>query len=124
MKALVPFSFFNMVFLPEHENNPLIIEHEIAHIRQLHWFDLIIAEIATVLLWFNPFVVLYKNSLKLQHEYLADASVLKDSRKTEGYLRCMLQRVQLVSSGGLTSHFYCKTIKKRIIMISKNKNIG
>jgi hypothetical protein len=119
--TMVPFSFFNMVFLPKNENNPMIMEHEMAHIKQFHWFDLMLTEIAAVLLWINPFVVLYKRSLKLQHEYLADSSVTKDNSRIEHYLGCMLKRVHMVSSGRLVSHFYCKTIKKRIIMITKNR---
>ena len=119
--TVTPFSYFNMIFLPKNENNSMIIEHEKAHIAQFHWFDLIVAEIVAVLLWFNPFVVLYKRSLKLQHEYLADDNVIRNNHPVENYLGCMLKRIQLVSSGGLVSHFYCKTFKKRIIMITKHK---
>jgi len=119
--SILPFSFFNMIFLPKNENSPMIIEHEMAHIRQLHWFDLLIIEIVSVLLWFNPFVILYKNSLKLQHEYLADTGVLKDNNQTEIYLGFMLKHIQVVRGDGFTSQFYCKTIKKRIVMITKNK---
>jgi len=121
VNSILPFSFFNMIFLPKNENSPMIIEHEMAHVRQFHWVDLLIVEIASVLLWFNPFVILYKSSLKLQHEYLADTSVIKDNNQIESYLGCMLRQIQVVSSDGLISQFYCKTIKKRIIMISKNK---
>ena len=117
----IPFSFLNMIFLPMNESNPMIVEHEMAHVRQVHWLDLILVEVASVLLWFNPFVTLYKNSLKLQHEYLADSSVIKSKIQLENYLNCMLAQVKIVSAGGLTSQFYCKTIKKRIIMITKNK---
>jgi len=119
--SVVPFSFFNMIFLPKNENNSMIIAHEKAHIAQFHWFDLVIVEIVSLLLWFNPFVVLYKRSLILQHEYLADEHVIQNNNPIEHYLGCMLKRIQLVSSGGLVSHFYCKTIKKRIIMITKHK---
>jgi biotin carboxyl carrier protein len=117
----VPFSFFNMIFLPKNENNPLIIEHEMTHIRQFHWFDLVLTEIVSLLLWFNPFVVLYKQSLKLQHEYLADSGVTQNTSQIENYLGCMLQQIKVSSSGELSSNFYCKTFKKRIIMITKNK---
>ena len=120
-ESVFPFSFFNLIFLPKTESNQMIIEHEKAHIKQFHWLDLIITEIASVLLWFNPFVVLYKSSLKLQHEYLADSSVIKNNVQIENYLGCMLKRIQIESSNGLISQFYCKTIKKRIIMITKNK---
>ncbi|MCD7898675.1 MAG: peptidoglycan DD-metalloendopeptidase family protein [Bacteroides sp.] len=92
-----------------------------AHVRQFHWFDLLIVEIISVLLWFNPFVLLYKKSLKLQHEYLADANAIKDRDQIENYLYCMLKHIQMASFGGITSQFYCKTIKKRIVMITKNK---
>jgi murein DD-endopeptidase MepM/ murein hydrolase activator NlpD len=92
------------------------------HIRQGHWFDLIITEIVLVLLWFNPFAVFYQRSLKLQHEYLADSDVINRNNQVEDYLACMLQRVQVISSGGLVSNFYCKTIKKRINMITKNRS--
>lgn len=120
LDSIQPFSFFNIIFLPTGENNPMIIEHEMAHIRQLHWFDLLIIEIVSVLLWFNPFVVLYKSSLRLQHEYLADSSVIKDTQ-IEKYLGCMLKHIQVGRVNGLISQFYCKTIKKRIVMITKNK---
>ena len=117
----LPFSFFNMIFLSEKETEQMIISHEIAHIKQYHWVDLILIEIISMLLWFNPFIFLYKKSLKLQHEYLADASVTKNENLVEGYLNCMLNRTQVVSYGVITSQFYCKTIKKRITMITKNK---
>lgn len=117
----ISFSFFNRIFLSKGENNHLIIEHEMAHVKQFHWFDLILIEIVSVLFWFNPFVVLYKKSLKLQHEYLADTSAIKDRNQIEEYLHCMLRQVQVASIDGIISQFYCKTIKKRIIMITKNK---
>ncbi len=120
--AISPFSFFKIIFLPENENNPMIIEHEKAHITQFHWFDLVVAEIVSLLLWFNPFVFLYKSSLKLQHEYLADHRVIRNKFDLEKYLDCMVNRIQTVSSQGLISQFYYKTIKKRIVMITKNKS--
>jgi len=121
INSTIPFSFFNFIFLPKEESNQMIIDHEMAHIKQFHWFDLVLVEITSVILWFNPFIILFKRSLKLQHEYLADSSVLNDNSKIENYLTCMLSRIEMVSSNGLVSHFYCKTIKKRIIMITKNK---
>ncbi|MDR0232419.1 MAG: hypothetical protein LBI82_09915 [Dysgonamonadaceae bacterium] len=110
-----------MIFLPKHENHQMIIEHEITHVKQFHWVDLVLVEIVSVLLWFNPFVIFYKKSLKLQHEYLADTSIIKDRNQIESYLNCMLKQVQVVSCNGIISQFYCKTIKKRIVMITKNK---
>lgn len=120
-KSNSPFSFFNLIFLPEAETDRLIIEHEMAHVRQYHRLDLILVEIASLLLWFNPVIIFYKKSLKLQHEYLADASVIKDKNRIESYLNCMLKHIQIASHSEIVSQFYCRSIKKRIIMITKNK---
>lgn len=119
--ATLPFSFFNMAFLPKSETDQMIFRHEMAHIKQYHWADLVLVELASILLWFNPFIFLYKKSLKLQHEYLADAQVTKDENQIEIYLYSMLKHIQIVSCGVITNPFYCKTIKKRITMITKNK---
>ena len=47
---LQPFSFFNLIFLPKGEVNPLILEHEKAHVRHRHWIDLLLLEIAGAVL--------------------------------------------------------------------------
>ncbi|MDR2936941.1 MAG: hypothetical protein LBU80_06335 [Rikenellaceae bacterium] len=56
----------------------MILEHEKVHVGQRHWNDLLLVETATLVLWFNPVVFLYKRSFKLQHEHLADARVAGD----------------------------------------------
>jgi hypothetical protein len=120
------FSFFNTIYLPLEVIDPsdreMIINHEISHIRQFHWFDLLIAEFTAALLWFNPIVILYKNSLRLQHEYLADIETLNYKANHEEYLRCLLKGIQYRNLCGLTNQFFCKTIKKRIIMITKYRS--
>jgi hypothetical protein len=121
MNGDLPFSFINTVFLPKNGCHSTIINHEIAHIKQFHWIDLVFTEIALLLLWFNPFIFLYKQAIKLQHEYLADNEVIENNLRIEDYLNCMLKQVQKIRSISFVSQFYCKTIKKRIIMITKNK---
>jgi hypothetical protein len=116
------FSFFTWIFIPKHKNNPLIIEHEKVHVSQYHWIDLILVEIASIVLWFNPIVIFYKRSVKIQHEYLADAHTIKNNTSIDEYLTCMLQQIQLENSLAPTSPFYhANTIKKRIRMITKTK---
>lgn len=115
------FSFFNIVFLPKGEAAPLIVEHERAHILQFHWVDLVILEFATIVLWFNPLMILYKRSLKLQHEYLADRSVMQKGFTMEDYLACMANRLDPIKQLSLISSFYFQSIKKRIIMLTREK---
>ena len=116
-----PFSFFNWVFLPKHKIDPIIISHEKAHVTQLHWIDLLLAEVACMLLWLNPVAFLYKRSIKLQHEYLADSCTINGGVDIQHYLQCMLAQLKLENRIGLTSQFYSQSIKRRILMLTKTK---
>lgn len=116
-----PFSYFNLIFLPKNENRSLIIQHEKVHVSQYHWIDLLFTEIAATILWFNPIMILYKRSVKIQHEYLADACTIKRGAKLEQYLECLLLQIQTENEAEFISQFYSKTIKNRIIMMTKNK---
>ncbi len=116
-----PFSFFNLIFLPKTDINPLIIQHEKIHIKQFHWIDLVLVEIAAIILWFNPIIILLKRSLKLQHEYLADEQTIKENIQPEDYLECMLKEIQRTHYYGPISNFYYQSIKNRIVMITKKR---
>ncbi|MDZ7737520.1 MAG: carboxypeptidase-like regulatory domain-containing protein [Bacteroidales bacterium] len=74
------FTLFSWIFIPEkYRNDPGIepvIRHEKAHIRQLHFIDLIIVELTVILTWFNPFTWLISRMIKENHEHLADREVL------------------------------------------------
>lgn len=115
-----PFSYFNMVFLPKEGTNQLIFEHELAHVRQYHWLDLLVMEIGSALLWFNPIVMFYRKSIRIQHEYEADAQILTKGTPLESYLDCMLGHLQSGNSNGLASYFFSQNIKQRILMMTKN----
>jgi hypothetical protein len=113
-----PFSFFNYVFLPKALNDLGILEHEAAHVRQYHWLDLLIVEFVSIILWFNPVMILYKRSLKQQHEYLADQSAIKSGIDINEYLMSIRQQIELAISSPLISEFYFQSIKKRINMLT------
>ena len=116
-----PFSFFNLIFLPKDEVNPLIVEHEKAHVCYHHWVDLLMLEISSAVLWFNPFMIFYKNSIKLQHEYEADDHVIRNGSDIPHYLDCILHHLQAENFGIPISQFYSQNIKKRIIMMTRKK---
>ena len=117
----VPFSFFNCVFLPKTVDDLGILEHEAAHVRQYHWIDLMIVELVSIILWFNPVMIVYKRSLKQQHEYLSDRSVLRNGIDIGEYLTSIKQQIELAISSPLTSEFYFQSIKTRINMLTKER---
>ena len=126
-KRLSPFSFFHYIFIdritlsmvPCQEPS---IEHEKIHAKELHSLDLLTAELVTALLWFNPFVFYFRNSIKANHEYLADAKAIKSGINPLEYITNLANEVFTNSLIGLTSNFNCLTIKKRLIMITKIKS--
>ncbi|MEQ1587071.1 MAG: M56 family metallopeptidase, partial [Cyclobacteriaceae bacterium] len=117
----IPFSFFRYVFLPKVLNDPGILEHELAHVRQYHWLDLWIVEVASIILWFNPVMLVYKRSLKQQHEYLADQSAIKSGIDLGEYLISIRQQIELAIPAPLISEFYFQSIKNRINMLTNER---
>ncbi|NLO50707.1 MAG: M56 family metallopeptidase [Bacteroidales bacterium] len=121
-----PFSFFNYLFINRSQMEPAQIEtiaaHEQVHWRQLHSADLLLAELLTIFQWFNPFVWLYRRALETVHEYLADEGVLRKGYEPFNYQNLLLVQATGVSAFGFANHFNHSLIKKRIIMMTKNKS--
>ena len=116
-----PFSFFPYAVIPskEYESGEYgdILDHEFAHIRQGHTFDLLLSELFIALQWFNPFVWFIKRSVVLNHEYLADhISISKRSIKEYQY-RLLNFNMELKNIS--MAHTFNSLIKNRIIMINK-----
>ena len=117
----VPFSFMNYVFLPQAIIPPGVLEHEAAHVRQYHWLDLLIAEFASIVLWFNPAMIAYKHSLKQQHEYLADQSAIRCGISLAEYLTCIRHQLESTIDSPLTSAFSFHSVKNRINMMTRKR---
>jgi beta-lactamase regulating signal transducer with metallopeptidase domain len=117
-----PFSFFPYVVIPkktyERIENLEILEHETAHIKQGHTFDLLFSELLIAFLWFNPFMWLIKRSIVLNHEYLADNFSLKSSRSTKEY-QYKLLNIPTSPMNVPLAHNFSSLIKNRIVMINK-----
>ncbi|MBT3243385.1 MAG: peptidoglycan DD-metalloendopeptidase family protein [Bacteroidetes bacterium] len=120
---LPAFSFFRWIFMNDKQINSsdknLILAHEMAHSRQGHSLDLILIEIIQVFLWFNPFLILYKNALKECHEYLADKAVLNTGIDLQRYARSLQKGLFVYRNQKLASYFRGSTLKKRMIMATR-----
>lgn len=119
------FTFFRYIII-----NPLnktdyeikhIIQHEKIHASQLHSIDLLMIELLTAVMWFNPFVWMMRKSLQQVHEYLADEGVLKSGINMFDYQSVLINQVAEERYIGLSSGFNHSLIKKRIIMMTKIK---
>ncbi len=119
------FSLFRTIHLPKSilnsEEHSSILIHEQAHVRQLHFIDLIISEIAILITWFNPFTWLINRMIKENHEHLADREVLSHGVNPARYRALLLNQTLGVRVFRLGHSFNYSLTKKRFEMM-KNKN--
>lgn len=124
---IAPHSFLNTIYLSkaEYERGGIeteIMAHEMAHIRQKHSWDILFVELLKIFTWFNPFIYLYKRSVMINHELLADAAVVKQLGDVRSYQLVLLQRAATQSSLALVSSFTFYIAKKRLTMLLKKSN--
>ena len=117
------FSFFNFIFINNKTSNDYekIIQHEMIHVNQFHTFDIILTEIICIIHWFNPVILLYKKSFREIHEYLADEGVIKNGTDKKVYQFLLLSVAKEIIDNKPINNFN-SIIKKRIIMMSKQKS--
>ncbi len=121
------FSFFNYVFIDENLFNrrdevDKIIEHEKIHIDQNHSLDIVIAELFSIIQWFNPTVYLFKKTLKENHEFIADSDVLAVYPDIMSYTKLLIDNSSIIKTNILTHNFSYSLLKRRLFMIKKTKN--
>ena len=105
----------------ESADKDIIIEHELTHIHCHHSIDVVLAQIACALQWFNPAAWALKRSLQEVHEYEADANVLADGENERRYQICLVQAALGSRIGYVTSNFADCSTKKRITMMKTTR---
>src|SRR6185437_8646702 len=120
-----PFSFFNFIvvtksaFKPEEYSQ--IIIHESVHSRQLHSFDVLLADFAFILLWINPLIYLFRRELKLNLEFLADEATLRSGIDAMDYQLNLLQYSGVLTAYLSVNALVTSKIKERIVMINTER---
>lgn len=116
------FSFLNYVFINpsvnEHEAEE-IMNHELVHVKQKHWLDLMIAEILKLLQWANPFAWIYTGFIRLNHEYLADEEALQRSANPAMYRAALINQLFGSPVISLSNSFNHSLNRKRFEMMKK-----
>jgi hypothetical protein len=119
------FSFFRWIFVqtgPSSDSDvKQIIAHEKIHVTQYHSFDLLVMELLTAVMWFNPLIWMMKKSMQLVHEYLADEGALNTGIDRLRYQVLLINQVTEGKLICLSSSFNRSLIKKRMIMMTTSK---
>jgi len=117
------FSLFSYVVVnpsvTETETREILI-HEMVHIRQKHWFDLVLSSLLCMVQWFNPAVWIYSRFIRQNHEYLADEEALQRSSDPAVYRAVLLNQIAGSPVIDLGNFFSYSLNKKRFLMM-KNK---
>lgn len=120
------FSFFGYLFLPagiDPEIRRTMLLHERVHIRQKHSFDLLFFELLQLLFWFNPLYRVARNQLSATHEFIADEQACGDD--PVHYKQVLVAHVLGLPRTELIHAFSEPgNLKKRIMMLNKNKTAG
>ncbi|HJY23885.1 MAG TPA: M56 family metallopeptidase, partial [Hanamia sp.] len=121
-----PFSFLNFIFwnkaIDLHSKpGQQIFNHEIAHIKEKHSYDKIFMNLVLVIFWINPFFWLMRKELHMIHEFIADQEALEDS-DLNAFAEMILHTVYPGQNFSPTNPFFYSPLKRRFIMLTKNKN--
>ena len=121
-----PFSFFNSIFWNQaidlhSRSGQQIFNHEIAHVKEKHSYDKIFMNIVLIFFWINPFFWLMRKELYMIHEFIADKEALEDN-DINAFAEMILQTVYPGQHFSSTNSFFYSPLKRRILMLTKNKN--
>lgn len=122
-----PFSFFRWIFMNpaavKEDEISEILTHEMAHVKQHHSVDVLLAEMVSICCWMNPFAWLLKREVRLNLEFLADRKVMEAGFATKSYQYHLLG-LAYNHKYGLSNNFNFSHLKQRIIMMNKKKSNG
>ncbi|MFN3996846.1 M56 family metallopeptidase [Algoriphagus sp.] len=119
----LPFSFLSYIFvskdyLDEGQLTDSIFAHEQAHVHGRHSWDNLLIESLLVVFWFHPGLYLARQSIKLNHEFIADEAALQIT-PLDQYKNFLLAMMIPEKSHGLASSLNFSLTKKRFEMMKR-----
>lgn len=126
-ESILPHSFWKSIFINKYEFEigkipSELIAHEKAHLQQKHTLDILFIELLQIVFWFNPLLLLYKKSIKLNHEFLADEAVNKQFSAVRTYQNLLLGFASNQTTIALASTINYSITKKRLLMMTKKES--
>ena len=121
-----PFSFFKFIFwnteidVTTHTGKQML-QHELTHVQEKHSADKILLQLVLIVGWFNPIFWLLKRELETIHEFIADNKTIANG-DTATLATMLLTAAYPQQKFALTNPFFYSPIKRRIAMLTNNKN--
>ena len=120
-----PFSWGRYIVVSEQDDDALlrdVLLHEEAHLRLHHSVDLLVADLAGCLQWFNPAMWLLRRELRAIHEYEADEAVLRSGVDAREYQMLLIRKAAGRRWCSVANSFNHSKLKNRITMMLRKKS--
>lgn len=122
-----PCSFLNFIFInPDNydfETYEQIIAHEKAHVKHWHSLDLLLSELAVIVLWFNPFIWFYRKEVEKNIEYQTDSLLVEtETVKKDTYQLNLLKVATYNRPLTITTNYNQSLLKQRIMKMNSKKS--
>lgn len=124
-KPIAPFSWMRYIVVSEQDltdSGRYILQHEQAHLRFGHSWDLLFVDLLCCLQWFNPAVWLLRRELRAIHEYEADAAVLEAGADPRSYQLLLIRKAVGARWYSAANSFNNHKLKNRIDMMLREKS--
>lgn len=125
-KKIAPFSFFASIMLHkshiDSQHLPHILQHEKVHVKQWHSMDTMLAELLSIVFFFNPVVYLLRREIRINLEYIADSACAHQHAPSTAYQYAILNTALGQPFISITNHFNYSPLKKRIMMLNKKSS--
>jgi N-acetylmuramoyl-L-alanine amidase len=121
-----PFSFLYWVFVNRDDFSrgnisDTVWSHEKTHIRKLHAVDILWTEILLIIFYFQPMLWLFRSAIRLNHEFEADQSVLKEYPDIQDYAYQLIGSNRARNNTLFECSFNFLSTKQRLIMLNGKK---
>ena len=121
-----PFSFFKFIFWHTDidvntSTGKQMLRHELTHVQEKHSADKLLIQIVLIIGWLNPIFWLLKRELETIHEFIADNKTIENG-DTAALATMLLTAAYPQQRFALTNPFFYSPIKRRIAMLTNNKN--
>jgi len=128
-ETIPPFSFFNYIFIANSYQSlstadlQRIKDHEKVHAQQFHTIDVLFIEFISIVFWFNPLLSYLKKSVQELHEYIVDEKIAETGNGKKDYAQLLLKLASDAKGFNLSAGFSGSQIKRRIIMITRQRSL-
>lgn len=112
-------SWFNL----SDDEKSLVLAHEKQHAKDWHSLDVLLIQVLQTLCWFNPAVWLLGKSVSLNHEYLVDDEILRNTKSIKAYSTLLIEQALPQKGSSMVQSFsQFSNLKKRINMMTSPKS--